>query len=209
MNVDVMLKEALREQADSVGPAPGDLADRVLTARRRRRTGTAVGAFVAATAVVVAAVVVPRMDDAEDAPPADVIGSADVVAHPDQSPPKDAIAAGRTALASFVTYKSVKFADGDGRLTRTYGVLDPTTKTYRKTTAWSWLTVAPGLRTAAVLEKKLPAKRVGVLDLATNKVTRWIPVPQGRPGPSSRRTAPSSSSRRTRPTRIICTRTGR
>ncbi|MFJ8930455.1 MULTISPECIES: WD40 repeat domain-containing protein [unclassified Streptomyces] len=182
MNVDVMLKEALREQADSVGPAPGDLADRVLAVRRRRRTGTAVGAFVAATAVVVAAVVVPRMDDAEDAPPADVIGSADVVAHPDQSPPKDAIAAGRTALASFVTYKSVKFADGDGRLTRTYGVLDPTTKTYRKTTAWSWLTVAPGLRTAAVLEKKLPAKRVGILDLATNKVTRWIPVPQGAAG---------------------------
>ncbi|MFF3496996.1 WD40 repeat domain-containing protein [Streptomyces sp. NPDC002795] len=182
MNVDAILKEALREQADAVGPAPLDLADRVLAARRRRRTGTAVGAFVAATAVVVAAVLVPRIDDGKDAPPAEVTGSADVLAHPDQSPPKDAIAAGRTALASFVTYKRVKFADGDGKLTRTYGVLDPTTKTYRKTTQWSWLTVAPGLRTAAVLEKKLPAKRVGILDLATNKVTRWIPVKQGAAG---------------------------
>lgn len=182
MNVDAMLKEALREQADAVGPAPVDLADRVLAVRRRRRTGTAVGAFVAATAVVVAAVLVPRVDDREDAPPAEVTGSADVVAHPDQSPPKDVIAAGRTVLASFVTYKSVKYADGDGKLTRTYGVLDPTTRTYRKTTDWSWLTVAPGARTAAVLEKKLPAKRVGILDLATNKVTRWIPVKQGAAG---------------------------
>ncbi|MFI5660163.1 WD40 repeat domain-containing protein [Streptomyces sp. NPDC051684] len=182
MNVDAMLKEALREQADAVGPAPVDLADRVLAVRRRRRTGTAVGAFVAATAVVAAAVLVPRIDDGEDAPPAEVTGSADVLAHPDQSPPKDVIAAGRTALASFATYKPVKYADGDGKLVRTYGVLDPTTRTYRKTTAWSWLSVAPGLRTAAVLEKKLPAKRVGILDLATNKVTRWIPVPQGAAG---------------------------
>ncbi|MFJ9177714.1 WD40 repeat domain-containing protein [Streptomyces sp. NPDC102360] len=182
MNVDIVLKEALREQADGVGPAPVDLADRVLAARRRRRTGTAVAAFVAATAVVAAAVLVPRMDEGEDAPPAKVTGSADVIAHPDQSPPKDVIAAGRTALASFATYKRVKYADGDGKLVRTYGVFDPTTKTYRKTTAWSWLTVAPGLRTAAVLEKKLPAKRVGILDLATNKVTRWIPVAQGAAG---------------------------
>ncbi|MFD7297218.1 WD40 repeat domain-containing protein [Streptomyces sp. NPDC059897] len=182
MNVDAMLKEALREQADAVGPAPADLADRVLAARRRRRAGTAVGAFVAGAAVVAAAVLVPRTDDGEDAPPAEVTGSADVIAHPDQSPPKDAIAAGRTVLAAFVTHKPVKYADGDGKLTRTYGVLDPTTKTYRKTTDWSWLTVAPGARTAAVLEKKLPAKRVGILDLATNKVTRWIPVKQGAAG---------------------------
>ncbi|MGY0023142.1 WD40 repeat domain-containing protein [Streptomyces sp. cg35] len=182
MNVDEVLKEALGEQAAEVGPAPADLADRVFVTRRRRRVRTVAAATVAVAAVAATVVAVPRIGGGEDVRPADVIGPADVVAHPDQSPPKDAIAAGRTALASFVTYKSVKFADGDGRLTRTYGVIDPTTKTYRKTTRWSWLTVAPGLRTAAVLEKELPAKRVGILDLASNKVERWIPVEQGAAG---------------------------
>ncbi|MFJ8823486.1 WD40 repeat domain-containing protein [Streptomyces sp. NPDC102467] len=179
MNVDELLKEALREQAAEVGPAPVDLADRVSVTRRRRRTRAAVSAVVAVTAVVATAVVVPRIGGGEDVRPMDVIGPVDVVAHPDQSPPRDAIAAGRTALASFASYKSVYFENGDGRLTRIYGVLDPTTKTYRKTTKWSVLTVAPGLRTAAVLEQKLPARRVGLLDLATNKVERWIPVAQG------------------------------
>ncbi|WP_420033014.1 WD40 repeat domain-containing protein [Streptomyces sp. cg28] len=179
MNVDELLKEALRDQAAEVGPAPVDLADRVFVTRRRRRTRAAVSAVVAVTAVVAAAVAVPRIGGGEDIRPMDVIGPADVVAHPDQSPPKDAIAAGRTALASFSTTKQVVFKNGDGELVRTYGVLDPTTKTYRKTTKWSWLSVAPGMRTAAVLEQKLPAQRIGLLDLATNKVTRWIPVKQG------------------------------
>ncbi|MEU6842832.1 WD40 repeat domain-containing protein [Streptomyces sp. NPDC046716] len=179
MNVDELLKEALREQAADVGPAPADLADRVFATRRKRRTRTAVSTVVAVTAVVATAVAVPRIGGGEDVRPMDVIGPADVVAHPDQSPPKDAIAAGRTALASFSTYKDEYYKNGDGRLTRIYGVLDPTTRTYRKTTKWSVLTVAPGLRTAAVLEQKLPARRIGLLDLATNKVERWIPVTQG------------------------------
>nr|WP_237499970.1 WD40 repeat domain-containing protein [Streptomyces sp. SID8379] len=169
----------MREQADDVGPAPADLADRVFVTRRRRRTRAVVSAAVAVAAVVATVVAVPRIGGGEDVRPMDVIGPADVVAHPDQSPPKDAIAAGRTALAAFTTYKDVYYKNGDGRLTRTYGVLDPTTKRYRKTTEWSVLTVAPGLRTAAVLEQKLPARRIGLLDLATNKVERWIPVEQG------------------------------
>ncbi|MZD08646.1 WD40 repeat domain-containing protein, partial [Streptomyces sp. SID5785] len=118
----------------------------------------------------------------EDVRPAGVTGSQDVIAHPDQSPPKDVIAAGRTALASFASTRQVVFDNGDGELVRTYGVLDPDTRTYRRTTRWSWLTVAPGLRTAAVLEKKLPASRIGLLDLATNRVKRWIPVAQGTAG---------------------------
>ncbi|MFI6871943.1 WD40 repeat domain-containing protein [Streptomyces sp. NPDC050400] len=179
MNVDDMLKDALREQADGVGPAPADFADRVLGVRRKRRGRTVVGAAVAAAAVVAGALVVPQIGGGEDVRPAGVTGSADVIAHPRQSPPRDVIAAGGTALASFSTSKEVVFKNGDGQRVRTYGVIDPTTKRYRKTTDWSWLTVAPGLRTAAVLEKKVPAERIGLLDLATNKVTRWIPVEQG------------------------------
>ncbi|WP_338695288.1 WD40 repeat domain-containing protein [Streptomyces sp. Q6] len=179
MNVDDMLKDALLEQADRVEPAPADLADRVLAARRRRRGRGIAVAAVAVTAVVAGAVVVPRIGGGEDIRPAGVTGTQDVIAHPDQSPPKDVIAAGRTALASFATYKNVVYENGDGRLERTYGVIDPTTKRYRKITEWSWLTVAPGLRTAAVLEKKWPTDRIGLLDLATNKVKRWIPVKEG------------------------------
>nr|WP_237551557.1 WD40 repeat domain-containing protein [Streptomyces sp. SID8367] len=165
----------MREQAAGTGPASPDLADQVLVARRRRRGRTAVTAVLAVTVVVAAAVLVPRALEDQDRATG-VLGTEDVIAHPDQSPPRDAIAAGRSALAAFQTYKKVKLDGGDSELTRTYGVLDPTTKTYRKTTRWSWLTVAPGLRTAAVLERKLPSDRVGILDLATDKVTRWIPV---------------------------------
>ncbi|WP_353941837.1 WD40 repeat domain-containing protein [Streptomyces sp. HUAS MG91] len=175
MNVEEVLKDTLREQADGTGPAAPDLADRVLVARRRRRGRTAVTAVLAVTAVVAAAVLVPRALEDEDRT-AGVLGTEDVIAHADQSPPRDVIAAGRSALAAFQTYKRVKLDGGDVELTRTYGVLDPTTKTYRKTTRWSWLTVAPGLRTAAVLERKLPADRIGILDLATDKVVRWIAV---------------------------------
>ncbi|MEV5611310.1 WD40 repeat domain-containing protein [Streptomyces sp. NPDC052225] len=179
MNVDDMLKDALREQAARVEPAPADFADRVLATRRRRRGRGIAVAAVAVTALVAGAVVVPQIGGGEDVRPAGVTGTQDVIAHPDQSPPKDVIAAGRTALASFVTGKSVVYKNGDGHQDRIYGVIDPTTKTYRKTTAWSWLTVAPGLRTAAVLEKKWPVDRIGMLDLATNKVKRWIPVKEG------------------------------
>ncbi|MFD8573556.1 WD40 repeat domain-containing protein [Streptomyces sp. NPDC059639] len=175
MNVEEVLKDTLREQAADTGPASPDLADRVLVARRRRRGRTAVTAVLAVTAVVAAAVLVPRALQDDDRA-AGVLGTEDVIAHTDQSPPRDAIAAGRSALAAFQTYTKVKLDGGDAELTRTYGVLDPTTKTYRKTTRWSWLTVAPGLRTAAVLEQKLPADRIGILDLATDKVVRWIPV---------------------------------
>lgn len=62
---------------------------------------------------------------------------------------------------------------------RTYCLLDPKTGTYEKDTRWSFVAVAPGLRTAAVLERSLPADRIGLLDLATGEVERWIPVERG------------------------------
>jgi hypothetical protein len=47
--------------------------------------------------------------------------------------------------------------------------------TYEKT-PWAYLDVAPGMHQAAVLEGPLPTSRIGVLDMKTQKVTRWIPV---------------------------------
>jgi hypothetical protein len=62
---------------------------------------------------------------------------------------------------------------------RTYHLLDQESGKYVKTTKWSIVDVAPGMRTAAVLEKALPAKRIGLLDLRTGEVERWIPVDRG------------------------------
>ncbi|MCP6313380.1 hypothetical protein NL444_28315, partial [Klebsiella pneumoniae] len=58
---------------------------------------------------------------------------------------------------------------------RYYTVLDQKTGKYKALdTKWAWVDVAPGMRTAAVLEGELPARRIGMLDLMTGKVERWI-----------------------------------
>jgi hypothetical protein len=62
---------------------------------------------------------------------------------------------------------------------RTYGLLNQKTGKYDRTTRWSWVDVAPGMRTAAVLEKRLPVDRIGLLDLITGKVERWIELDKG------------------------------
>jgi hypothetical protein len=54
-------------------------------------------------------------------------------------------------------------------------LLNTATERYEKTD-WAWMDVAPGMRTAAVLERDLPADRIGLVNLATGKVQRWIKV---------------------------------
>ncbi|MGO4428271.1 hypothetical protein AB4Z54_58525, partial [Streptomyces sp. MCAF7] len=61
------------------------------------------------------------------------------------------------------------------RTTYTWYLYDSGTQQYEKTD-WGWLDVAPGMRRAAVLERTLPASRVGILDMDTGKVTKWIPL---------------------------------
>lgn len=182
MNVDKLVRDALQEQAADQGHVAGDLADRVLAAGRRRRTRTLVGTALATAAAVAVAVAVPTLgsgDGAAEGRPASGPSDRDVIAHPDQSPPRDLIAAGNTAVAGFSVRKTVKHANGDELHTRTYSLLDPTTGRYRKAPGkWKWIDVAPGLRTAAVLEGELPVRRVGLLDLRTGEVERWIPTPQ-------------------------------
>ncbi|MER7176594.1 WD40 repeat domain-containing protein, partial [Streptomyces mesophilus] len=103
----------------------------------------------------------------------------DVVAHPKQSPPRDLIAAGRTALAAYAVSETVDETE-DRRVHRnTWYLLDQKTGKYVKADKWSVLDVAPGMRTAVVLERELPARRIGLLDLLTGEIERWIPVEQG------------------------------
>jgi hypothetical protein len=180
VNVEELVRESLREQAvEQPAPGPG-FADRVLATRRRRRTRTFASVAAATAAVVAVAVAVPLLHSGEDrARLASEMNLSDIIAHPGQTPPRDLIAAGDTALAAYYTQHNVKQTATRAVATRTYHLLDQKTGKYVKTTKWSVLAVAPGMRTAAVLENELPARRIGVLDLLTGKVERWIPVDRG------------------------------
>lgn len=177
MNVDELLRDALREQADEQAPTGGGLADRVLSLRRRRRNRRFATAAAVTVAAVAVAVAVPLLDSGkDDVRPSGGIQQVEVNAHPSQSPPRDLISAGNTALAAYYVPKTVAQSADEAVSVRTYWLLDPKTGKYEKTTKWSWVAVAPGMKTAAVLEQNLPASRIGLLDLASGQVKRWIPV---------------------------------
>ncbi|MCT9080509.1 hypothetical protein [Streptomyces fulvoviolaceus] len=182
MNVDELLRDALREQAAEQTPATAGFADRVL-AVRRRRGNRRLAAAAAATAAVVVAVAVPLLDSGkQDVRPSGggiVVEKKDVKAHPDQSPPREEISAGGTTLAGYSLAETVEKSADTAVYQRTYHLLNPKTGKYAKAADWSWVAVAPGMKTAAVLEQDLPASRIGLLDLTTGKVERWIPVDHG------------------------------
>ncbi|MCX5556744.1 WD40 repeat domain-containing protein [Streptomyces sp. NBC_00038] len=180
MNVEELVRDSLREQAVEQAPAGPGFADRVLTARRRRRTRTLASVAAATAAVVAIAVAVPLLDSGkDDVRPAGLLDGSGTSAHPDQSPPRDLIAAGNVALAAYYTAEVVAQTDDRGVNARTYWLLDQRTGRYEKDDRWSFVAVAPGMKTAAVLERELPAHRIGLLDLTTGKVQRWIPVVPG------------------------------
>lgn len=174
MNVDELVRDSLREQAAEQPALGPGFAERVLAVRRRRRTRALASVAAAIAAVVAFAVAVPLLDAGEDD-----ARLANVSAHPDQTPPRDMIAAGDVAMAAYYTWDTAKQADGREFAVRTYRLLDRKTGTYVKTTKWSRVAVAPGMRTAAVLERNLPAKRIGLLNMLTDEVERWIPVDHG------------------------------
>ncbi|WP_330457088.1 WD40 repeat domain-containing protein [Streptomyces sp. NBC_00820] len=180
MNVEEIVRETLREQAAEQPPARPGFADRVLRVCRRRRTRALTAAAAAVVAVIAVGVRAPLLDSGpRDVRPAGVLGGSGVLAHPDQSPPRDLIAAGKVTLAAYRTGHIRVRADGKGVYESTYWLLDPRTGTYEKDSRWRSVAVAPGARTAAVLERNLPARRIGLLDLATGRVERWIPVGHG------------------------------
>ncbi|MDX3518063.1 WD40 repeat domain-containing protein [Streptomyces scabiei] len=180
MNVDELVRDSLREQAAEQPPLGPGFADRVLTARRRRRNRSIATVAAATAAVVAVAVAVPLLDSGKhEVRLATEMNRSDIIAHPDQSPPRDLIAAGDVALAAYYTLDTVKTSKDTAVRASTYRILDQETGKYVKDTRWSQVAVAPGMRTAAVLEKDLPARRIGLLDLFTGEVERWIPVDRG------------------------------
>ncbi|MDX3585401.1 WD40 repeat domain-containing protein [Streptomyces europaeiscabiei] len=180
MNVDELVRDSLREQAAEQQPLGPGFADRVLTARRRRRNRSIATVAAATAAVVAVAVAVPLLDSGRDEVRlATEMNRSDIIAHPDQSPPRDLIAAGDVAMAAWYTLETVKTSKDTAVSARAYWILDQETGKYVKDTRWSQVAVAPGMRTAAVLEKDLPARRIGLLDLLTGEVERWIPVDRG------------------------------
>ncbi|MET8326949.1 WD40 repeat domain-containing protein [Streptomyces sp. NPDC005181] len=180
MNADELVRDSLREQAAEQPTLGPGFAERVLTVRRRRRSRALASAAAATAAVVAVAVAVPLLDSGkDDVRLASEMNPSDIIAHPDQTPPGDLIAAGDVALVAYYTWSNVKQTDDRAVAVRTYRLLDQKTGKYVKTTKWSFIDVAPGMRTAAVLEKDLPAKRIGLLNLLTGEVERWIPVDRG------------------------------
>jgi hypothetical protein len=179
VNLEELLHDTLQDWAAEAPRPPIGFAHGVLRARRRRRFRTIAATAVATAAVVTAAVTVPVLELGGDAKPAHRVGGpADVVARPDQSPPRELVAAGDTAMSAYYTLKWTRQPNGDKVLHYIWRLYDPQTGHYRKT-RWAWVDVAPGMRTAAVLEGELPAHRVGLLDMATGKVERWIPLTKG------------------------------
>ena len=177
MNVDDLLRDTLREQAAEQPPAGPGFADWVLAVRRRRRNRRLVTVVAAAVAVAAVAVGAPLLDSGKsDVRPSGVVDRDRTSAHPDQSPPRELIAAGNTALAAYYIPTTVKKSATEKVTERTYWLFDRKSGAYVKAPKWSFVAVAPGMKTAAVLERTLPASRIGLLDLATGEVKRWIPV---------------------------------
>ncbi|MET7734390.1 WD40 repeat domain-containing protein [Streptomyces sp. NPDC005402] len=183
MNVDDIVRDALREQATEQPPAPGGFADRVLAVRRRRRNRRITAAAVTAVAVVAVGVGVPLLDSGKkDVRPSGggpVVVEQKTRAHPDQSPPREEISVGGTTLAAYFLPETVKKTAETAVYQRAYHLLDPRTGKYAEAADWSWVAVAPGAKTAAVLEQDLPSARIGLLDLTTGEVERWIQVDHG------------------------------
>ncbi|MFF6814726.1 WD40 repeat domain-containing protein [Streptomyces sp. NPDC012403] len=184
MNVDELVRDALREQAaELTAPGPG-FADRVLAARRRRRMRGLAAVAAATAAVIAVSVGVPALDSGGEGvrPSGGGVEQSEITARADQSPPRDLLAAGEVAMAAYFTTEKVRLAEDRRTSERTYWLLDPGTGKYEKDDRWSFVAVAPGLRTAAVLERELPAGRIGLLDLASGEIERWIPVDPGAAG---------------------------
>ncbi|QIP88576.1 hypothetical protein GLX30_16615 [Streptomyces sp. Tu 2975] len=153
-----------------------DFAEQVYRSLRRRKARSSVVAG-AVAAIVAAGVAVPLAVDGggtREGPVAE-FATPEVVARADQSPPRELVAAGRIAVSAYFTTKLVKQPDGDAIGTYEWSLFNAATERYEKTD-WAWLDVAPGMRTAAVLERDLPVNRIGLLELGTGKVKRWIGV---------------------------------
>lgn len=188
MSLDQLMKEALRDLSNDV-IVPTDLASAALRRRRSRHLRqrlTVVGALLATAAAAAIPTIVVHESHHHSAPATNPKGvghlpapsdwaplppspthpdETAIVAHQEQPVPVDMIAVGPAALATYQLGE-----DGPWYL------LNTTTNKYEKTRWWN-ISVAPGLRLAAVLEQE-GAKRIGIVDTSTMAVIRWLPVPK-------------------------------
>ncbi|MEV7965421.1 hypothetical protein AB0O34_05495 [Sphaerisporangium sp. NPDC088356] len=191
MKLETLLPETFRDWAEEVR-VPHDLADRALRGRPRRPMITVSLAAGATAAVVVAGVLVPRLVPSE-APgggvavavdpspgensaasiPEDVRAPGSVLADTENPLPKKLIAAGRVAVSAYFVWSREKIGDRSDRLRYTWYLYNPGTGTYGQTD-WAMLDVAPGMKLAAVLERDLPARRIGLVDMATSEIVKWV-----------------------------------
>lgn len=176
MKLETLIRRTLDEWSTEARVPPG-LADRAVRRAGRQRVRTlalAAGSAALTTATVLTGVTVGTGGGPDPRPavrpvPADTALHAD----PRRSPPLRLVAAGRIAMSAYYVPRGAP-PEGNA-VRRSWYLYDPASGGYRAT-PWAQVDVAPGLRRAAVLEGPLPAARVGVLDMATQKVVRWIPL---------------------------------
>ena len=174
MNVEDLVRDSLRDLAGEQPPPGPGFADRVLAVRRRRRARTWASVAAATAAVVAVSVAVPQLvSGGGDVRPSGTTG------RQDGSLPQRTISVGNTVLAAYYTTDTRTRVKDGWIAQRTYRLLDPRTGRYKKDTRWSYVAVAPGAKTAAVLERSLPAHRIGLLDLTTGEIRQWIPLDVG------------------------------
>ncbi|MFE0629961.1 hypothetical protein ACFW3D_23715 [Streptomyces sp. NPDC058864] len=183
MNVEQVVRETLHEMSAVEGArVPGDFAEQVLRVRRARRVRKVAAVAMATAAVLVAALLVSALDsDGAERKLPSRLSDADIVTDLNHTPPLHQVAAGDTALSAYYTLGWGSEHDSVNPIVRTWYLLNTSTGRYEKT-PWAYIDVAPGLKTAAVLEGPLPAKRVGLVDMSTGKVTRWIGLGHGAGG---------------------------
>jgi len=177
-----LLSDTMRDWADEAA-VPPDLADRALHVRGfrgrsqgLRRHGIAVPlvAGLATAAVVVAGLAVGGTWGPRHGSGVTSAAGLDLRADLGDQPPQRLVAAGAVAVGAVYTTRLGPIPGSTwSTMHYRWSVVDPGSGTYRPTD-WAWVSVAPGLDRAAVLEGPLPASRIGIVDTRTGEVTRWI-----------------------------------
>ncbi len=182
MNLDTLLKDTLDEWS-AQAQVPAGLAEAALRRRSRRRT-LRIGLAAGSTAVLVAAAAAvfsiggtPQSSSRPLIQPATLSTDTSVRADLGTGFPNHLVAAGHVAVGAYYAVHAGAKGTTPQSYQRTWYVYDPALGTYQPT-PWAYVDVAPGLQQAAVLEGPLPASRVGILDLRTQQVIGWIPVPR-------------------------------
>ncbi|MEU8119533.1 hypothetical protein AB0C21_12600 [Spirillospora sp. NPDC049024] len=181
MKPETIVKHAL-EDWGAEARVPDGLADRALRARPRRPLfkialvgGTAaLLAGTAAVALVSSGGTTPPRPSAPAFEPVALSSDTTLLKDLGSAFPRKLVAAGHMAVSAYYTGRTVGGSGGQ-TFQRAWHLYNPSTGEY-EAVPWAYISVAPGMARAAVLEGPLPAKRVGVFDMKTRKVVRWIRV---------------------------------